>query len=290
MARAMNLADVEATMAEARGGNGCAHVKRAAGTILGASACDVWNVLLLMVLLVVAMFTGSAWLAAMGAVAYAAVVVGRAFDPAFAKRALARAERRRALPQMEAVADPELRCVVQSIRAVLDRIDSVTRHTPASVRDYVDKVLERVAALQRRAGAAIRRADALHRSMCLLDRGATGMDRIRLAALADRTPDRRAQADYQEAVSARDAQERLLADLDARQARTRAQLWRVVALMDAVPARMIHLRTVDDDAREDEGGDLSELLFDTQDELGRAEQAFSALVEPTALEDEASAR
>jgi hypothetical protein len=224
---------------------------------------------------------GSWALAALGGVAYGALVAWDLANPKFWQKTIGGAEAAPPieLPDPRKVEDPELRSRLVEILEARHALAGVLATTPADVRDHLDGTLAGVGELEARAAALIARGEGLSRYL------ATAPEQEIRAAVADlerrrdAAPDPDTRRQYEQALEARREHLRTLDEIGAAATRIEAHLARVAALLAALPARVVNLKALDAQAVDTASGDMKDELDQFSLEISSFEETLKTLTE-----------
>ena len=215
-------------------------------------------------------------LAAVGAVAYAALVATDLTN----KRFRHRAERERP-PRLDPsqVTDDAVRAAVQAIATARAEVDQVVKATPERVQRNISAALASIDELESHAGVLARRADELSSYLATADGKSARAEAVRHATTARNTPDPAARADYEAAATAAQERAHALDDLVKTRERTLAHLAKIAETIKAVPSKLVRLRALDAQASDTLGGDVGAELDRMNVDLRAFEQTLESLVE-----------
>lgn len=225
---------------------------------------------------------GSWPLLALGGAAYAAMVAFDAASPTFWKKTAqgARAKEKAAeLPAADAVADPQTREAVERLRAARENFDRVMGEASEEMRTHLVSVESTVEELERRAAKLVVRADQLARYLAQAKPDGVREEIKRIAAREAKATDATAKQQLEQARAAREDELRTLRELEATRERMDANLDRVVAMLAGLPSKVVHMRTLDEQAMDDLSGDMSAELRDLAGEMKTFEETLKTLVE-----------
>lgn len=262
------------------------------GQVVASATFNRTNLVLAGVSLIAAPALAAWWLLALGLGAVAALVAWKMASPKFWQKALAAASGAH-LPDPLQIADPTLRANVCAVSHARAEISRVLLDTPPEVRSQVELVLPSLDELERSAARLVRRADSLVQYLGTIKRERVEDEIDRLSDLERRTIDEEAQREYARAKAARREQLAALDEVRRAYERASASLLRVVAVLDGLPSRIVRLRLLDAQARDDLSCELDEELDRLGGEILTAEQTLKGIVagdaaRPLALPDSAS--
>jgi hypothetical protein len=247
----------------------------AAGKVLGRAAAGPLNLAVLGAAVLAAAALASWPIAAIGGAAYAALVAADASSAEFRRRVLLGREPAGKLPRPGALHDPAVAALVTKMAEARAEIDRVVRETPARVRRMIGGALAAVEELLGHGAALARRVDEVSRYLATV----APADIEREAARAAQVRDPAAREGYRAAAGA--ARDRLLAvhDIAAARERTFAHVARIAATLAGVPAKLVRLRALDDQASDALTGDVGAELDRMNIDLRAFEETLAALVE-----------
>jgi hypothetical protein len=144
-------------------------------------------------------------------------------------------------------------------------------------------VLPRLQTLEGCAARLIERGEELYRYLKTVDRGTIEAEIRRLGDLARRTTGDEVRREYERALAAREEQLAAFEEVVRARDAVRASLVRLVASIEALPSRILRLRLLDAEAREDISSELDDELGRMDDDLAASERSFRTLGGETAL-------
>lgn len=226
------------------------------------------------------------WVLAAGLFAVLLMVAWRLGSPRYWQKAL---EEDRAQPPRlpEALArlgdqaqlcDPSLRSAVAAISAAHATLGRVLGRTPIEVRTNVRFVLAALTDLETRAARLLARADEMYQYLGTVRREALQIELKRLEDLARQSSDPLVREEYDQARRARVEQLVAVDEIVRSHQRAVASLHRVVATVEGLPARLVRMRVLDAQMREDLVTDLDRQMVRIQGEIVTSEQALRELV------------
>lgn len=219
---------------------------------------------------------GSLWILLVGLAFCAACVAWKVSDPLYWQRVLA-VESRMLLPEASRVTDPALQTVLSSLRAARSEVARVLAETGPEVHAQVRFALATLDDLERDAGRLVEQAEELSRYLRSTSRDQVQREVHRLDDLIARSADEEAQRQYRHARVIRLEQLAALDDVTRAHERVMASLHRVVAMIDGLPSRIVRVRVLHTQAREDLPRDIEEQLERMSGELRTSEHALAAL-------------
>ena len=231
---------------------------------LGAAALSSWPIL------------------ALGTAAYAALVAWDLASPKFWDEIVSGvrpAVDPPALPSPDRLASPELRQPARQFLAARDELARVRDGTPPEVAAHLEGTFATAGELEGRAAVLLDRGGAL---FTYLSRANIDEVRASVADLGQKargTRDAEARAQYQQAFEARQEHLQTLEQIVDAQARNLAHLTRLGALLSALPAKVVHLRTLDAEAMDRVSGNMKEELESFNVEIAGFEETLKTLTE-----------
>ncbi len=248
----------------ARSAGGTINLVVAGASALGAAALHSWPVL------------------ALGGAAYAALVAWDVASPAFWRQVLSGKHQDEVavrLPAPDSLKDARVRDAVRAIAAARDQLERTLKDSPETVRSHMGLALSSLHELEGRAARLAVRGEELARFLASADPAAV-REGIRLAAEQARsTRDAEARAQYESARAAREEQLAALVDIDAARERVLANLSRIAATWQGLPAKVMRLHALDAQATESMYGDLNEELGRMNGEIGAFEETLKSFQE-----------
>jgi hypothetical protein len=236
---------------------------------IARSATSTLNLLVAGGAAVAAAALGSVPVAVLGGAAYLALVawdmVGRRQDST------------PALPDPDSIANPEAKQAVRSLLAAREELKQVVAQSPAQIGRYLDLALTSIIELEAHAGKLVVRLDELSRYLATTDAKAIRREIDELRAKAQRTQDAEAREQFTQAADARASQLRTLDDLVAARDRALAHLSRIIATYEALPGRVVRMRTLDAQAADALGGDVGQEVDRMNHEIAAFEDTLQAL-------------
>jgi hypothetical protein len=245
--------------------------------VVGRAATGALNLGVLGLAVLAALALASWPIGALGGAAYAALVAADAANANFRRRVLcARAPAK--LPRGDAFSFPPVRAAAEAIALARAEVEAVVRATPERLRRSFAVALHSLDELEGHGAALARRCDELASYLATV----RGEDIEReIAALEQRAAaarDRAARDDYAAAAGA--ARERLATTHDIANGRDRilAHLARIAATMKGVPAKLVRLRALDEQATDALTGDVGAELDRMNIDLKAFEQTLESIV------------
>jgi hypothetical protein len=253
--------------------------RKGVGKIVGRAAAGPLNLGVLGGAVIGAVALASWPIAAIGGAAYAALVASDVSSPEFRRRVLSGKRTARALPKPEAVTDPAVRAAVASIAAARAEIDKVVRGTPERVRRVIGGALASIDELEGHGARLAVRADELSRYLATVDPAEVEPEAGELKARSRAATDPGASHGYQEAAAAAGERLKAVRDIAAARERSLAHLARIGATLKGVPAKLVRLRALDDQASDALTGDVGAELARMNVDLRAFEETLESIVE-----------
>jgi hypothetical protein len=174
-----------------------------------------------------------------------------------------------------------VRAAVERLAIAREGLTEVARSIPERIQRNVTAALAAIDELEGHGAALAIRADALSRYLAGIDVAAAQREAEALTARARNTADATARASYEDA--ARAAHERVIAlrDITAARERALAHLARIESAIKALPAKLVRLRALDDQASDALTGDVGAELERMNVDLRAFEQTLAAVAEVT---------
>lgn len=207
---------------------------------------------------------------AIGALAYGALV---AIDAIGSRDGEAESR----LPDPRTVSDLAARRAVETMLASRRELDAILQRSPGSIRRYSVAALASVPELEEHAAQLVRRACELGGYLDSVRIDAVQRERDELREKAASTGDAQARAQFEEAVASCESRLRTLRELVEARDRLEGHLSRLVATYQALPARIVHLRTLDAQAADSMSGTVNQELDRMNSEMGAFEQSLKEL-------------
>ncbi len=176
-------------------------------------------------------------------------------------------------------ADPETQ---RSVRAILDakrEIDRILGETPDEVKGNLSVAIVSVGALLEHAAKLATRAEDLSAYLATKDPRGVEAEVASIHQRVAKTADAEARAQYGSALASREEHLRALGDLRDARERVIASLLSITSSLDALPAKIVHMRALDADAMDKLGGDVNGELERVNDEMKAFEETLQAMGE-----------
>ncbi len=251
------------------------------GKVFGRAAIGPLNLSVLGGAVIGALALASWPIVALGGVAYAALVASDISNADFRKRVLFGREAPTKLPPSTTFTDPEVRAAVETIGLARDEVDKVIATTPQRIQRNVSSALKSIDELESHGSALALRGDELSRYLATVDIAKIEDEAAALDTRSADASDPGAREDYKHAAAS--AMERLKAvrDIAAARERTLAHLARIAATIKGVPAKLVRLRALDDQASDKLTDSVGSELEKMNVDLRAFEQTLESIVEVT---------
>jgi DNA repair exonuclease SbcCD ATPase subunit len=217
---------------------------------------------------------------ALGGLAYAALVAWDLANPG-TWRAAARPEEERAprveLPSPSSLRDPQLQQAARGLDSAREELKRVMEESPAAIARYLDLSMTSAVELDERAARLVIRGEEIYRYLSTQDAGKVREEIRRLQAQADRTQDASAREQFQQAKASREQQLATLQELVDALDRVHANVARIVATAEGLPARVMHMRALDGQAIDALSGDVNQELDRMNQEVAAFEDTLKSL-------------
>lgn len=223
---------------------------------------------------------GSIPLAALGALAYGALVAYDTFNPTFWQKVYAPAEPKRLrLPEPKQIDDPGTRSALVQILATKAELERVLEDTPAEVQGALATTLSSLDEISNQAARLIQRAEDIAHHLGTVNESALLADAAQLEKRAAQTKDAAAKQGFTEAKAARDDELRTIGELRGAKDRIDASLMHLVAVLGGLPTKVVHMRALDSAAADKMSGDVNAELEAIASELETSEEVMKSLGE-----------
>jgi hypothetical protein len=178
----------------------------------------------------------------------------------------------------DAITDPDMKAAVLKIIAARERLQKVIDETPPDVLLQLQQTMASLDEMQSYAASLIERSESTAKYLASVNLPALVQEVKTLAQRAAAAKDQQARASFDEAKNARMDEIRSLKDLRANKERVEANLMRVVAVLGALPTKIVRLRALDAQAMEQLSGDLTHDLTAMGEELKTSEKVIREMV------------
>jgi hypothetical protein len=172
------------------------------------------------------------------------------------------------------IKDPATRSAVQKLLANKAALQKVLDDTPQELQVHISRTLASLPELEMNAVRLVERAEDITSHFSKVNLPALVADVKQLASRAARAKDPATRQSYEEAKDARLDEIRSLKELKATKDRIDANLSRLVAVLGALPTKVVQLRALDAQSLDQLSGDISHDLATIGDELATSEQVI----------------
>jgi len=210
---------------------------------------------------------------AVGGGVYVATVV----IDAIRRRRAKKKKKRVSIPMMkdpDDIKDPATRSAVQKILANKTELQKVLDDTPTDLQIHISRTLGSLDELEMHAVRLVERAEDITTHLSQMNLPALVAEVKQLATRAAASRDPAARQSFEEAKQARMDEIRSLKELKTTKDRIDANLMRVVAVLGALPTKVVHMRALDSEALDQLSGDISHDLSTIGEELKTSEQVI----------------
>jgi hypothetical protein len=218
---------------------------------------------------------------AVGGIAYVAMVAWDLVTPEFWSRVessdLLPPSR---LPQPDAMKDPPVRSTVRELWIARNELARVIGEASPQVRGYVGIIISSLGQLESHAAELVSRADLLGRYLGTVSPALVEQEVARLRAESVATDDPEARRQFEQALTSRQEQLRALDDIKDAHDRVNGTLSKVVAALQALPAKVVRMQVMDAESLNAVSGDVNREL----DTLNNEVSAFEDTLRMPALE------
>jgi hypothetical protein len=252
------------------------------GKVFGRAAAGPLNLSVLGGAVIGAVALASWPIAALGGAAYAALVASDVSSAEFRRRVLFGRSKPSALPDPKTLTDPEVRAAVERLAIARTGLTKVVKSIPERIQRNVTAALAAIDELQSHAAVLAVRADALARYLAGVDAAAAQREVEALAARARNTADADARASYEAAARAAHDRVAALRDIVIARERSLAHLARIESAIKALPAKLVRLRALDEQASDALTGDVGAELERMNIDLRAFEQTLAGIAEVNA--------
>ncbi len=249
------------------------------GKVMGRAAAGPLNLSILGGAVLGAFALASWPIAAIGGVAYAALVASDVSSLEFRKRVLFGRAAPARLPKPETLEDPAVKQVVLAILAARVEIDAVVKATPERVQRNVRSAIASLDELESHGAALAARAEELARYLRSVDVSAVTAEVAQHTKRARAATDPGVKKDYELAANAGEERRKAIADITVAQERTIANLEKIASTFKSIPSKLVRLRALDDQASDTLTGDVGAELERMNVDLRSFEQTLESIVE-----------
>jgi F0F1-type ATP synthase membrane subunit b/b' len=254
--------------------------------VLARASTNTWSLIAAGAGAVAAAATGSWAILALGGAAYAALVGLEAANPRTWKQA-APARRltgriRSELPAPGDLLDPATRAAVAALHTAERALARSLAETPTEVSVHLAEALSSLDEMRARAASLVARAEDLAWFLAGADIDAVRQELVRLELRISSTADAQARSQLESAREARRDHLRAIEDIAGAKERVDANLNRMVATLSGLPAKLVRMRALDDQAMDDLGGDLGDELDRMNADIRAFEETLRTVTEAVA--------
>jgi len=223
-----------------------------------------------------------AWpLTALGGLAYLAMVAWDLVSPEFwSKVSAGEVLPPSRLPQPDEMKDPAVRSTVRELWIARNELARVIGEASPQVRGYVGIVISSLGQLESHAAELVGRADLLGRYLATVSPNLVETEVARLRAESVATDDPEARHQFEQALASRQEQLKALEDIKDAHDRVNGTLSKVVAALQALPAKVVRMQVMDAESLNAVSGDVNREL----DTLNNEVSAFEETLRMPALE------
>jgi len=223
-----------------------------------------------------------AWpVAALGGLAYLAMVAWDLVSPEFwSKVSAGEVLPPSRLPQPDEMKDPAVRSTVRELWIARNELARVIGEASPQVRGYVGIVISSLGQLESHAAELVGRADLLGRYLATVSPNLVETEVARLRAESVATDDPEARHQFEQALASRQEQLKALEDIKDAHDRVNGTLSKVVAALQALPAKVVRMQVMDAESLNAVSGDVNREL----DTLNNEVSAFEETLRMPALE------
>ncbi|MCC6623222.1 MAG: hypothetical protein IT385_18325 [Deltaproteobacteria bacterium] len=276
-------------MADARDRPSTRRPWRSLRKVLGASASSATNLGVAGTAAIAAAALASWPVAAIGGLAYGALVAWDVSNDGFWKKVLRRGDA--ALPTLTpdrrldpgAVRDKAIADAVRAIVHARAGIAATLDETPDEVRANLTGAVLQVEELQRLAALMVTRGDDVAAYLATVDRKKIHAEVAAIEAKLAATRDPEARRQYEEARDTKLGQERSLIQIGDQYDRILAKLTLVGATLEALPPKIVRMRALDAAARDELSGNVSDELAQMNGDIKVFEETLESLAEVPSL-------
>jgi F0F1-type ATP synthase membrane subunit b/b' len=253
--------------------------RKGVGKVLGRAVAGPLNLSVLGGAVLGAVALASWPIAAIGGAAYAALVASDVSSVDFRRRVLFGKQPARKLPRPGSLRDLAAAGMVEKIAAARAEIDKVVRATPERLQRMIGGATASIEELLGHGAMLAVRVDEISRYLETVSVAEIEREVQELTTHAARTADPGARAGYEAAAAAGRERLKAVQDIVGARERTFAHLARIAATLAGVPAKLVRLRALDDQASDELTGDVGAELDRMNVDLRAFEETLEALVE-----------
>lgn len=249
------------------------------GKVMGRAAAGPLNLSVLGGSVIGAIALMSWPIAAIGGVAYAALVASDISSPDFRRRILSGRSAPPKLPKPATLQDPAVRAAVEAILAARQEIDAVVKATPDRVQRNVRTAIAALDELEGHGAALAARAEEVAAYLRTVDPDEVAAEVEQHTKRARAATDPGVKKDYELAANAGEERRRAIADIAVAQERTLANLAKIASTFKSIPSKLVRLRALDDQASDALTGDVGSELERMNVDLRSFEETLQTIVE-----------
>lgn len=252
--------------------------RKGVGKVIGRAATGPLSLGVLGGAVVGAVALASWPIAALGGAAYAALVASDVADRGFRDRVL-RGRGKPRMPKPSELTDPSIRYEVEQIIAARAEIAAVTKTTPERVLRNIRAALTSLDELELHGATLATRGEQLAKYLGSVDHDELASDVEMMGRRSRAATDPGVRQGYQQAASAAAERHQAVRDIVTAHERVVANLTRIATTFKAVPAKLVRLRALDDQASDSLGGDFTAELDRMNVDMRSFEQTLQSIVE-----------
>lgn len=182
-----------------------------------------------------------------------------------------------ALEKPDKYKDPQTHGTVRSILGAKSEVDRVLADVPDDVRNHLALAMMSVDSLMERAASLAARSEELSRYLATKDPRVVKYDVDLLRERVARASDPEARSQYASALASRQEHLQALVDLGNARERAVASMISIASCLEALPAKIVHMRALDADAMDKMGGDVNGELGQVNEEMRAVEEALRTM-------------
>jgi chromosome segregation ATPase len=181
------------------------------------------------------------------------------------------------LPDPRSLRDSAAKHAVEALLEARRELADVMKRSPGQIQRYTEMALVAVPELEQHAAQLVGRAEELGAYLSSVSADSIRRDVKQLQAQAEQTSDATAREQFEQARAAREEQLRTLQELAEARQRLEGHLSRLVATYQSLPARVVHLRTLDAQAADTLSAGVNLELDRMNNEISAFEQTLKEL-------------
>jgi len=178
------------------------------------------------------------------------------------------------LPQPDDVQDPAVRSTVRELWVARNELARVVGGASLQVRGYVGMIVSSLGQLESQAGELVGRADLLGRYLATVSPALVETEVARLRAESVATDDPEARKQFEQALASRQEQLKALEDIKDARDRVSGTLSKVVAALQALPAKVVRMQVMDAESLTAVSGDVNRELDTLSNEVSAFEETL----------------